>query len=344
MKKNLIVFLGSLIIFISISIGTVAYLDPFFHYHAPHEGFYYQLNNERFQNRGIAKYFNYDSILTGSSQTLGTKASELENYFGGNFAKLPFSGATFYETGEVIRIAYDSGHDLKLVVRSLDVNHIVEDSHAYRIDLGEYPEYLYNDTLVDDYKYVLNLDIIKDYCLPMIKDRILGKKGGHSSFDEYDYVTYIPGNLLTEVSDFKQADMSIPYTSEDEALLLENLNYNVISLAEQHPETTFIYFIPPYSIVWWRDHASEGTLDYTCSAMESAIQKMLECDNIRVFYFVNETATTTDLNNYADSVHYITPISQMIMHKIAIGENELTRDNYKGCLEATRSLYKNYAY
>ena len=47
--------------------GITAYIDPLFHYHAPLEKYSYPLNDERYQNDGIVKHFEYDAIITGSS-------------------------------------------------------------------------------------------------------------------------------------------------------------------------------------------------------------------------------------------------------------------------------------
>lgn len=43
------------------------YIDPLFHYHKPLQGYGYPLDNERYQNDGITRNFEYDSITTGTS-------------------------------------------------------------------------------------------------------------------------------------------------------------------------------------------------------------------------------------------------------------------------------------
>lgn len=44
--------------------GLTAVVDPFFHYHKPLECLSYPLNNERYQNDGIVKHFDYDAVIT----------------------------------------------------------------------------------------------------------------------------------------------------------------------------------------------------------------------------------------------------------------------------------------
>ena len=56
-------------------------IDPFFHYHKPLSGLFYVLDNQRYQNNGIVRHFDYNAIITGSSMTENFKTSEFNNIF-----------------------------------------------------------------------------------------------------------------------------------------------------------------------------------------------------------------------------------------------------------------------
>ena len=47
----------------------VVTVDPFFHFHKPVSSLSYPLVNERYQNDGIARHFDYDAVITGTSMT-----------------------------------------------------------------------------------------------------------------------------------------------------------------------------------------------------------------------------------------------------------------------------------
>ena len=50
--------------------SLVVYVDPYFHYHAPKTDlFFYGLYNQRSQNDGILRHFDYDAVITGTSMT-----------------------------------------------------------------------------------------------------------------------------------------------------------------------------------------------------------------------------------------------------------------------------------
>ena len=68
-KKWLVGFLVAFVAVMSLLGGVVAFIDPYFHYHAPLPFVRYELNNDRYQNNGIVKHFEYDAIITGSSMT-----------------------------------------------------------------------------------------------------------------------------------------------------------------------------------------------------------------------------------------------------------------------------------
>ena len=65
-KKWLMTYFLCVILIAGMVIAAVVYVDPFMHYHKPlKDVFYYNLNNERSQNDGITKHFDYDALITG---------------------------------------------------------------------------------------------------------------------------------------------------------------------------------------------------------------------------------------------------------------------------------------
>ena len=80
----MILYLSWLLISCSCIISVVVYVDPFMHYHKPIiSKFFYSLDNQRSQNDGIIKYFDYDAIITGTSMIENFKTSEFDKLFKG---------------------------------------------------------------------------------------------------------------------------------------------------------------------------------------------------------------------------------------------------------------------
>ena len=86
-----------LVCVIAISSVTV-YVDPYMHYHKPLTNkYFYVLDNQRSQNNGIIKHFEYDAVITGTSMTETFKTSEMDKIFNCNAIKEHFSGDLFKE-------------------------------------------------------------------------------------------------------------------------------------------------------------------------------------------------------------------------------------------------------
>lgn len=338
-----VVFLG-----IVFAASMVVYIDPYFHYHKPNPEFYYNLKSQRYQNDGILKHFDYDAIITGTSMTENFKSSEFDSLYSVNSIKVSYSGGSFKEINDAINVAYKSGHRIKTVVRTLESYKIIADKDAMRTDLGSYPEYLYNDNYFDDVKYVLNRDVLIKHCLPMMKNKLKGKMGGITSFDKYSNWNsrYKFGRKFVLKKEYnvnldkKQKD----FTDIDRKMVVENIQQNITSLAEKHPETTFYYFFPPFSIVYYGNLINKGELERTLHAEKLTVEMILECPNIKLFSFDLMTDIATNLDNYKDTYHYGEWINSDILRYMKNNIGLLSKDNYEEFFERKKDLYLKYPY
>ena len=329
--------------------GLVVWLDPFFHYHGPLQGWYYTLGDQRSQNDGITRHFSYNAVITGTSMTENFKTSEFDAAFGTNSVKLPYPGATFKEVNDNLAAAFETHSDIKYVLRALDYSHLVEDKDAMREDMGEYPSYLYDNNLLNDVKYLYNKDVLLYYLLPMLQKKLRGEPGGITSFDAYGSSyqdTCSREKALEGIESFRAADEQESLSEEEIQTLRENLEQNVIALAGEHPETTFLYFFSPYSAAWWGCLKSDGTLSRQVQAEKLATQMMLEeTDNIEVYSFnQSHREVIFDLDNYKDTGHYSPQINSRILTWIAAGDGRITKDNLDAYYEEEEQFYLAYDY
>ena len=80
-KKWVITYIIVLIIVLAMLGSVTIIIDPYFHYHKPLATLEYPIYNERYQNNGIAKNFEYNAIITGTSMTENFKTSEFDYLF-----------------------------------------------------------------------------------------------------------------------------------------------------------------------------------------------------------------------------------------------------------------------
>jgi len=361
-------FLGLTVLTLLLILASVVWLDPFFHYHKPVEGFYYRLTEQRFQNDGITRHFDYDAVITGTSMSENFRTSEFDALFRTKSVKVPFPGATFREINDNLKAAFETHDNIRMVLRPLDYTHLIEDKDLLREDMGEYPEYLYDRALFNDVKYIYNQSVVIGHVLPMLYRRLRGIPGGVDSFDSYGTSSYtygaeqalegresflIPGKPGVYPAAQQDEDGQETFagtreekllTQDERELLTDNITQNVTALAMEHPETTFLYFFPPYSAVWYGTLVEEGTFEKHLETERTAAQLMLSCPNIRLFSFSTLEEITTNLDNYRDAGHYGPWINELILTYMHSGMYELTSANLDDYIEEERALYSGIDY
>ncbi|MBR4575102.1 MAG: hypothetical protein IKO16_09340 [Lachnospiraceae bacterium] len=351
MKANRWIIGWVIIAFLLLSfVGFLTYhVDPFFHFHKPYiSDYYYVLNNERSQNDGIIKQFDYDALITGTSMTQNFRTSELDKLFDCNSIKIPFSGGTYKEINDNIKKAITTNPNIRLVVRGLDMNKFDSPSDKMRFDLGEYPSYLYDNNPLNDVKYLLNKDVFFARVYKMVVDKNKGEVAGITPFDEYSsWQNHYSFGINTVCPDGVTVDKDVKMkhlTEKDKLKIKKNIDLNVTSIADLFPNVDFYYFYTPYSAAWWSDQYNSGTLIKQLEAERYVTELIVEHSNIRLFSINNRTDIITDLNNYKDTTHYAAWINSLILKWMHDGKYQITKDNIDKYLREEYDFYTTFDY
>lgn len=315
-SKKWLVCWGSMVVLILVVIGIFVYkVDPFFHFHKPYtNAYYYTIDNERSQNDGISKNFEYDALITGTSMTENFKTSEFDKIFGVNSVKLPYAGGSYKEINDHIAIALKNNDQLKTIIRCLDMNYFYENASAMHDDLNKYPTYLYDNNPFNDINYLLNRDVIFNRVYSMMTENDRNDfNPGITSFDDYarwqDWFSYgtksIYGNdTLDKLPYSGPGNNKVHLSDEEKAIIKENITQNITSIADEYPDVKFYYYFSPYSAVYWESLAETGEIYKHVETEKYIIELILEHKNIYLFSFNNRADIITDLNNYRDRIHY----------------------------------------
>lgn len=345
-KKWTIAFLFAALVLLSGTGAVTAVIDPYFHYHKPLPQYQYVIENQRYQNNGIVKHFDYDAVVTGTSMSENFKTSEMNEIFGVNAVKVPFSGSSYKEINDNLKVAAAHNPKLKMIVRCLDYDDILSPADMMNYEEDSYPGYLYDDFLLNDAEYVLNKEILLGDTLAVIDYTKAG--GVTTDFDTYG--NWMQGRTfgkealdgLYERPEKAAAETAI--TDGDYRMIRDNITKNVTELANAYPQIDFYLFFSPYSIYFWDQINREGTLGRQLDAEKYAIELMLQSDNIHLFSFFTEYDMVCDLNNYKDILHYREEINSQMLRWMKEGTHELTQENYEEYCRQMRDFYQNYDY
>ena len=326
--------------------AVTAVIDPYFHYHKPLERYQYVIENQRYQNNGIVKHFDYDAVITGTSMSENFKTSEMNEIFGVNAVKVPFSGSSYREINDNLVVAAGHNPKLKMILRCLDYDDLLSPADMMNYEEDSYPWYLYDDFLLNDAEYVFNKEILLGDIYGVIKYT----KAGGTTTDFDTYGNWMEGRTFgKEALDQLyerpvKAEKITDITEDDYKTIEENITKNVTDLAKKYPEIDFYLFFSPYSIYFWDQLHQEGILERQLDAEKYAIELMLQCDNIHLFSFFTEHWMICDLNNYKDILHYHEAVNTQILYWMKDGTGELTWENYEEYCGRMRDFYVQYDY
>lgn len=317
-------------------------VDPYFHFHGPLKNVSYRLYSERYMNNGIAKHYEYDAVITGSSMNQNFKTSLMDELWGTNAIKITYSGAGFEEIKDSLEVALNSKNDVKYVLWGLDYNGLNRDFDWQGYD--EYPEYLYDNNIWNDTSYIFNKSILFEGLFNNILYNLSGQET--TTFDEYSTWGGVGGwDSISKTYKRKAEVLPMEEISEEEKERVEkNIMENIVKLAKTYPDTQFLLFYTPYSALYWESIYRKGWLEKQIQMEQIATELMLECDNIRLFSFCKETQITDDINWYRDKEHYLAEINDIIMQWIAEGRGLVTKENYKENLQWEKEYYMNFDY
>ena len=345
-RKSVRLFFGFFLGMLVIAGGITAFVDPFFHYHKPISGLNYNLHDERYQNYGIVNHFDYDAIITGTSMTENFRTSEFDAIFGVTSVKVPFSGGSHREVAELLDSAFDHNDNIKYVIRSVDLFRAFDKKDSLDYSEDSYPTYLNDTNPINDVKYLFNKQIFFEETVGVIRRTI-----GHSAvttMDDYGawWPYYTCGiSAIQDAYHRDQVEPGLTEVSEEEYTdIRENMEANVIRLAQENPDTTFYLYIAPYSIYFF-DYINEmGSLDRYLDAEEYIIRLFLEQDNIKIYSFFTEEEIICNPNNYRDVAHHNAEVNSQILQWMKEDHDLITKENCEEYFEKTRAFFHEYDY
>ena len=333
-KKGLILLLGCIAMELFLIALAVWFFDPFYQYHAPFLGRQAVFNDRDNQMPGSVRVLDYDSVLVGSSVVENCDSEFLDRQFGCRSLKIIRASGSAADLLYYLDMAWEE-HELTSVFWCLDLPALNSDTQN-TFQQGNEIDYLHTGSILDDGTYLWNKDILFVTIPNMLAYEKMGRNVGGRAYDwsegkefsaQKAMEAYAKPEGVCEAADFSHRK--------------EDIRRNVEALAQQiesHPETSFRFFFPPYSMNWWDCAYVNGELEEKFYILEQTLPVLLAYENVEVYYFQDEVQIISNLDNYMDLVHYSPEVNQYMLDCIAAGEKRVTPENWQEVIRKMRDV------
>ena len=318
-------------------------IDPFYHYHDAWFGLPVVLENAVYQTSGAARNFDYDSVIIGTSMTENFHAKWFDEEMGWDTVKLSYSGARTDDLKAILEQIYSKKESPKHIVMDVNAYQLtVDPDSAYAVR----PAYLYDQQFITDVSYLYNQDV---YLASMnrVLDKLTGRESNLDDAYTWEEEEHFGKDktLLAEQKTRVSLEESIKAGMQQASLDICDHNLdNILPFIEAHPETDFYIFYPPYSMLYWEQEIMKGNLEQMITVYGRSIERLLQYDNVKIFYFQNEKEIISNLDNYRDSTHFRPEYNRYICQCMKSGENLVTGENYQEQLQDMYEYANSFDY
>ena len=317
--------------------GTVRLVDPFFHYHNPDpEGEVWF--DQRAQGAGLLRSQEYETVLMGSSLAANYRPFWFDVFYETSTVKITFPNGGFGEFTRALDYACTQ-QDVERVIFGLDPNLLARDPEE---EPDQLPEYLYDTNPWNDGQYLLNKDVLMRSGYTLLK-KMSGETQSIQDAFVWDGNVFFSKELA--LAGYERPEATGETLAAD--AFLENGRANlerVTGWLEQYPDTEFIFFFSPYSILFWDKMNQLGQTEAMLTLLQETVETLLQYDNAELQFFMADTEVITNLENYADHIHVAGRVTYRMAQAMPTGQYRLTKETYVEVLDGLRDFVVHYDY
>lgn len=300
-------------------IGLISYIvDPFFQFRAK-PGTRYFLN-PRFITGGLAKNYDYNTVVLGSSMTQNFNLNILRNIDAESKpVKLSTGGMNCLEMEYIY--SFIKKEQVKTFIINIDIPPFNATFEEVR-----YPQCLYENGIMNKLKYLYGYETFVRFT-PIDIGLTIYLEDKKNITPEYDMKTNIDnvGNTSLNVhygADYVKQLYLSGWTVSEQTLkdmqprMQNRLDSMLARMSpDKYPDAEYIFVMPPYSALYWYYTKQQGYYDEFINFTRYISKSISKYNNVRIAFFF-DIDEITDLNYYADITHFNPAISDKILKNI----------------------------
>jgi hypothetical protein len=267
--------------------------------------------NERFQIPGLARHERYDTVILGTSMIENFSEKYANQKLNANTIRLPINASYITEQKYVLDMA-KKYNDVKTVIWAVDFRTVdIRPGEIYSKNNVVFPEYMYDENPINDWKYIINHNNFF-WALKQFQMR----KTGVNPFDymvtdreilnTWNWKTFNRQLIIQDYKDLYTGKKSIfdKINNLPLSITKETIDRYLIESIKQYPDTKFILFFAPKSILWFKLLDQRGMLENKLETLTYVVDKASAYNNVEIYNFQNCWQFTENLDIYLDITHY----------------------------------------
>lgn len=327
-RKYLIVFMAATAIAAGVVILANWRIDPLQVYRkASYPPFLSE--QARFRNPGLARHYDHDIAIVGTSVSLGYDLEAVGRTLGGRAINLAMQGASAHEQSLIVSIALQSGRPRRVI---WDLNYeFFRGSPDWVSDFdGSFPGYLYDSNRWNELpNYLLNLDTTKDSIrvwLGRYPRRSLQELTGFRGKRKY-------GRESVRAAFQRARAGRFVFKARPEEFapgkLRASFEANCVTHLQRNPNVAFDLYFPPFSFAY---HAliravAPRSFEDSLRWKEFVLERTRTLPNVRVHDFQGIPEIVLDLDRYVDTVHFDAATHEYVIDAIATAKHLATPES-----------------
>lgn len=337
--KEIVLFFikGIFVLVLALLPGVIAMLkyDPYMFLGLQPEPHIY-IPNERFQIPGLARNEEYDTVILGTSMIENFSERYASDKLKSNVIRLPINASYITEQRMVLDIAMNH-KDVKTVLWAIDYRTVdIKYGDIYSKNNVVFPKYMYDEKLINDWRYIVDHNNFF-WALKQFQMR----KTGVNPFDymvtdrevlnTWNWKTFSRQLIIQDYKDLYEGKKSI-YDKINNLPAEEakkTIDEELIKSIEKYPDTKFVLFFAPKSILWFKLLDQQGILEKKLDVLTYVVDKASSLPNCEVYNFQNVFEITENLDLYLDITHYNNKANNYMIDSFAEGRHKTDPQSFR---------------
>jgi hypothetical protein len=301
---------------------------------------FYDPGFARYLNAGIVDHIDYQDIIVGSCMTSNFQLSKSKSFLE-NPCNFSMCAATAWDISFILSRAIKP--DTKNILIGLDIPQL-RGSINNVVTGFDMPCELYNKNIYSIWRYLTGDKTLKQ-SVKVLKytlfhsDHIFFNKDKMYNWYNYHKKKFSKEAVLEVWKNSKKMPKIVLRYDE----LQKSFDYNILSHIKNNPNIHFYIFLPPYSILKYKQWFNDKTTAESVRKIKQYLyEEGIRQQNLTVYDFQAAETIVTDLNNYRDTWHYSEDVNDWMLEQIRLGHYKVTKDNKDAMMKQFEDMYEKY--